>query len=243
MPEVTPKVSILLPTHDRPGPVFFEAAVESILAQSLSDWELIVIQNGTPAQIDYTASRDLTLKDERARWLVRANAGLPEAINYGLEYARGRYLWIMEDDDLAHPDFLRVLAGHLDRHTCGTVYCLQLETDMRGQPDWRCHVRGRYGPEGIPTYTPELLRRQNLFNHPQRLTRLELVRRVGGCDPAAGGASDWDLNLKLQPFGICELRQFLSIHRWHTRNYCQLGDALRGRALYIRRKLERGEYD
>src|SRR5919198_6646006 len=79
-----PRVSVLMPTYDHAH--FILRAIDSLLAQTLTDWELIIVDDGSP---DDTA--DLVkpyLADERIRYhRLEGNAGLGTALNYALTYA------------------------------------------------------------------------------------------------------------------------------------------------------------
>ena len=86
--------------------------IDSILAQSIGDWELIVVDDGssdcTPEVIDEYAG-----KDERIRAIHIANGGVSNARNVGLEAARGEYVMFVDSDDWLEPDYLREVESHM----------------------------------------------------------------------------------------------------------------------------------
>lgn len=107
-----PHVSVLMPTFDRAP--FIPRAVDSLRAQTLADWELVIVddgsRDGTP-----DAVRPL-LADERIRYhRLPTNRGLGAALNVGLGLARASRVAYLPDDDLFHREHLAALAALLDR--------------------------------------------------------------------------------------------------------------------------------
>jgi hypothetical protein len=107
----TPTVSVLMPTF-RQAP-FIRRAVESLLAQTLQDWELIVVDDGSPD--DTAAMLAPFLADPRVRYeRLERNTGLGAALNHATALARGRYLAYLPSDDIYYPEHLAALAAILD---------------------------------------------------------------------------------------------------------------------------------
>src|SRR5689334_15893775 len=82
-----PTVSVLLPMYDRAG--YLPAAIESVLAQSFTDFELIVVDDGSSDGTDGVRAR---IDDPRLRVVRRPHAGCAAALNAGLAVARGRHI-------------------------------------------------------------------------------------------------------------------------------------------------------
>ena len=107
-----PKVSVLIPVYNRER--YVGAAVDSILAQSLSDYEILLIDDGsTDRSLDvmqaYTDPRVRVVCNER-------NLGIPRTRNIGLQLAHGEYIALLDSDDVAHPQRLEKQVAFLDRH-------------------------------------------------------------------------------------------------------------------------------
>lgn len=106
-----PLVSVLMPTYGQAA--FVTRAIESLLAQTLRDWELVILDDGSP---DDTA--DVVrpyLADPRVRYTRRErNGGLGDALNAAMGLARGRYMAYLPSDDLYYPEHLAGLAAILD---------------------------------------------------------------------------------------------------------------------------------
>lgn len=106
-------VSIIIPSYNHLA--YIPKAVESVLEQTHSDLELIIIDDGST---DDSLAYLQALTDPRVRLVAQANAGAHNAINRGLEMARGEYLAILNSDDIFHPDRLKIC---LERLASGDV--------------------------------------------------------------------------------------------------------------------------
>lgn len=108
----SPKVSVLMAVKD--GEKYVRAAIESILTQTFSDFECIIINDGSN---DATADIISEYSDSRIIFLSnQSNLGLSKSLNIGLEKARGIYLARMDADDIAVSDRLSLQVNHLDMH-------------------------------------------------------------------------------------------------------------------------------
>ena len=113
-PTSDPLVSIILPVHN--GGLQLAVAVHSIVAQTLRDWELIVIDDGSSDGAIEDLRRDLG----DSRLVISGdsrNVGLSARLNEGVSMARGRYIARMDHDDIAHPDRLRLQVDLMTRQT------------------------------------------------------------------------------------------------------------------------------
>ena len=120
-----PRVSVLMTTYN--GERFLSEAIESVLKQSLTDLELIVVDDGS---MDSSGSiiRSFCARDSRVRGVfLERNLGIPKAANRGLQISRGEYVARMDSDDSCHCDRLRIQVSYLDKHPdvhlLGCCYC------------------------------------------------------------------------------------------------------------------------
>ena len=101
-----PKVSIVVPIYNVEK--YLRECVDSILAQTLKDIEVILVDDGSPdgspAIIDEYAKLD-----KRVVPVHRKNGGYSKAVNYGISIARGEYIGIIESDDWIEPDMYEKL--------------------------------------------------------------------------------------------------------------------------------------
>lgn len=108
----TPKVTIYVPSKNYGR--FLQQAVESVLRQSMDDWELLLFDDGST---DNSAEvMRLYEGDPRVRVFHTGGLGLPGVANFALREARGKYLIRLDGDDVFEENILLVLANHLDRN-------------------------------------------------------------------------------------------------------------------------------
>ena len=96
---IAPAVSVVLPVYNCPH--YVGGAIESVLAQTFPDFELIVIDDGSQDETP-TVLRRYT--DPRIRLVTQENRGLAATLNRGIELARGRYIARQDQDDIALPE-------------------------------------------------------------------------------------------------------------------------------------------
>lgn len=102
-----PKVTIIMATYNRAHLIV--EALESVMAQSLKDWECLIIDDGGTDNTKETISTILK-HDTRFQFFERPKSykkGLPGCRNYGLDIANGNFLIFFDDDDVVHPENLK----------------------------------------------------------------------------------------------------------------------------------------
>ncbi|MDZ7839983.1 MAG: glycosyltransferase family A protein [Gammaproteobacteria bacterium] len=107
-----PRVTVFIPVHNRED--YICTAVNSVLAQTYTDFELLVVDDGST---DATRDRLLRYRDPRLRVESSdANFGIPATRNRGLALARGNYIALLDSDDYAYPQRLARQVEWLDEH-------------------------------------------------------------------------------------------------------------------------------
>ena len=105
-----PKVSVIVPAYNVAR--FIDGAIDSVLTQSFTDFELLIVNDGST---DDTLERCQRYLDPRIRIVDQKNRGLAGARNSGIREARGDYLAFLDADDLWRSDKLERHVVHLDR--------------------------------------------------------------------------------------------------------------------------------
>lgn len=101
-----------MPTYNK-GP-FLQEAIDSIVAQTFADWELLIVDDGSTDETKQILSR---CDDPRIRvFTTSTNVGRSRARNIALARARGRYIAIFDSDDLSRPSRLEKQVAFLDAH-------------------------------------------------------------------------------------------------------------------------------
>lgn len=97
------KISIIMPVYKVEE--YVGKAIESILAQTFSDWEFLIVDDGTPDKSGEICE-EYAAKDSRIKVYHKENGGAPSARNLAIEKAVGKYMYFMDSDDWAEPQML-----------------------------------------------------------------------------------------------------------------------------------------
>jgi len=178
-----PIVSFVMPIRN--GMPFLDEALRSVFEQTLDDFELIVVDDGsTDATPDVLARQ----RDERLRVLDGAGAGLVAALTHALSEARGAYVARMDADDVSEPQRLERQVELLDRNPrVGMVASWTSIIDADGRELRR---------EPLPTRHQDLLRRlllRNPFAHGSVVLRRAALDEATGYRVDYGANEDYDL--------------------------------------------------
>ncbi|MDY0177207.1 MAG: glycosyltransferase [Lentisphaeria bacterium] len=123
-----PIISVIVPIY-KVEP-YLPACLDSILAQSFTNFELILVNDGSPDNCG-AISEAYAARDRRIQVIHKTNGGLSDARNAGLDRAKGDYISFIDSDDWVAPDFLESLLGALQRQKADIAVCNMLEA----QPD------------------------------------------------------------------------------------------------------------
>ena len=207
----SPDVSVVMPVHD--GQRWLSQAIDSILAQTHRDLELIVIDDGsqdqTPAILDSFAHRD-----GRVRVVTQAKLGIVAALNRGIAAAAAPLIARLDADDVALPSRLELqLAEFRQRSRLVLLGSLAEKIDDEGQ---RTGTMGQdFGRRNLKAG----LRTRNPFVHSSVMFDKAVAQRCGGYRMAFEGAEDFDLWLRMSEAGeVAIAPTILTQYRIHGGN-------------------------
>jgi len=103
-----------MPTYNRHA--YLPEAIDSILQQTMPDFELIIINDGSTAEKVLEILSEAERTDSRVRLVHQDNQGLAGARNSGVRCASAPLIALMDDDDISHPDRLLLQSKHLERN-------------------------------------------------------------------------------------------------------------------------------
>lgn len=209
-PEAVPRVSIVIPAYN--SDQYVGETIESVIAQTMSHWELLVFDDGsTDSTAD--AARTAAANDPRITVLRGPNGGVAKARNRGFAATdrRTEFVIFLDSDDVWQTDSLELLVGHLERHPeHGSVYgsarCIDaggaaivgddLPERMRERWEYRDGTMISLEPEQ-PTTFATLVGHNWVVTPGLHLIRRAVLEKVGAFDPRTDPADDWDLVLRL----------------------------------------------
>lgn len=212
MAENAPLISVLMPVYNAGR--YVADAVESVLSQTLGDFEFLILDDGSTDD-SLGALRRYEGRDPRIRLIARPNRGVSASLRELVEQSRGALLARMDADDVALPDRFARQAEYLRAHPdCVLVGSRVLVIDPEGDPlcDW-CTEQGHEAIEA------RYLRAERVtpISHPSVMMRREAVLNAGNYRPYA--LEDVDLFLRLGERGrLVNLPEVLLRYRIHAGN-------------------------
>ena len=127
-----PKVSILIPVYDVEQ--YLPTCLDSVLAQTLHDWEAICVNDGSPDKCGEILEK-YAQKDSRIKIITKENQGLSAARNDALNLAEGDYICLLDSDDELAPEFLEQMCDLLDQSGADIALCQTQQGEE--QPNWQ----------------------------------------------------------------------------------------------------------
>lgn len=182
-----PTFSIIMPVFNTAS-VELTAAIESVLGQSYTNWELCIADDASPNPeirplLETFAQRDarikLTFQNERG--------GISKAANAAWQMASGDFIAFVDHDDTLAPHALAYVCETLDRSPeADLIYSDEDKLDSKGR---------RFDPFFKPDWSPDLLLSENYICH-LLILRQDLVQKIGGFHSDCDGSQDYDLILR-----------------------------------------------
>ena len=178
-----PLVSVITPVFNRAGSI--ERCIASVLAQTYSNLEYIVIDGGsTDGTVELVRSRGEAI----SFWCSEPDAGISDAFNKGIASARGSIIAILNSDDWYEKDAIQIAVEGMRRTGCD-VFVAALRCWRRGVPQFVQHSN------------LHRLRRENTINHPSAFVLRSAYERWGLYRTEYRVAMDYEFFLRLHAAG------------------------------------------
>lgn len=204
-----PLVSVVMSVYN--GEKYLREAIDSILNQTFTDFEFIIINDGST---DGTLKIIKSYKDPRIVLISRKNKGLVTSLNEGIEKARGKYIARMDADDVSLPERFEKQVEYLILHEEYAVVGSRIqEIDDSGAPHYRIVLSNE-----LPNNSLELsLFFCNSLAHGTVLIRTDMMRTVGGYSLQHWPAEDYELWGRISKVGrLAVLDEVLYLYRFNN---------------------------
>ncbi|OGM93849.1 hypothetical protein A2524_00620 [Candidatus Wolfebacteria bacterium RIFOXYD12_FULL_48_21] len=201
----TPLISVIMPVYNAER--FVKEAIESILHQTFTDFEFIIINDGSS---DRSAEIIKSFTDPRIHMVSQSNTGIIGALNTGLKIAQGTYIARMDADDMSEPVRLEkqvtFLRGHPDIALCGTWAKTISDTgEETGAYDY---------PSTTHAEIKRAMLRHNPFIHPSVMFTKQAIEKVGRYRQEYKHAEDYELWTRIvATFNTANLPEYLFKYR------------------------------
>lgn len=188
----SPTVSVVIPVYN--GAALLERALESVRAQRYTDYEVLVVDDGSADGSAAVAARYLAQPGVVGRCLRQSHRQVAAARNAGIREARGAYIALLDHDDLWYPDKLRVVMAEFARHPEAGLVC----HDEHIVRDGRRLRTARNGP-AVDRMYERLLFSGNTLCVSSTVFRRDSALAIGGFreDPRLDTVEDYDFWLRL----------------------------------------------
>lgn len=115
-----PLISVIVPVYKVEQ--YLHTCIESVLNQTYSNWELILVDDGSPDNCPQICD-GYASKDARIKVIHKINGGLSSARNVGLDIAKGEFVGFLDSDDFWHADYLKILLDLSVKYSADIVQC------------------------------------------------------------------------------------------------------------------------
>lgn len=189
---MNPKVTVLMSCRNS-NPKLLEKSIKAVLTQTFSDFEFVIIDDGSDKTLEPLVRSIST--DSRIRVYRLEPSGLGAALTYGIEQAKGEYIARIDDDDLMAHNRLQVQVSFLDDHP--EVSCVG---SQRYSYTGNRYIKHRKFPLSHNEILKTMLSLRWAMAHTALMYRRESVKKIG-CYRIKGTGEDMDLILQLGTVG------------------------------------------
>lgn len=184
--KIRPKISIVVPLYNTDID-FFRELLYSVHCQTYSNWELC-LADGSPKEL--TKIKKMCEKDKRIKYkFLGENKGISGNTNEALKLATGKYISLLDHDDMLSLDALyEVVKVINEKKNVDFIYSDEDKFHFIDEP--------RYAPHFKPDFAPDTLRSNNYICH-YSVFKKELLDKIGGFNNKYDGAQDYDLILRM----------------------------------------------
>lgn len=182
-----PLVSVLMTIHNHEN--FLKKSIYSIICQDYKNWELIAIDNGS---IDKTKKILEKIRDKRIiKKYLNKNIGRTNCLNYGLKFCKGKYIAILDSDDLAKKNRLSIQVNRMEENNN-----LWLTSSNYNLIDTKNKLIGERNINIDLNKNPRKILYENIISHSTVLYKKELIKKIGNYPKKFKYAQDYAFYLK-----------------------------------------------
>ncbi|BAY66033.1 family 2 glycosyl transferase [Calothrix brevissima NIES-22] len=206
------KISVIMPVWNSER--YLAEAVESVINQTFTDFELIALNDGSTDQ-SLQILKNFAQQDQRIKVISYEHQGYSPLLNLGLSMAKGEYIARMDSDDICTPERFEKQVEFLDNHLDYVAVGAQaLRIDPEGDPI--AYIDFPLDNDAIDT---SQMNGKGKIMHPASMIRKKVLLEINGYRPEFEPGEDYDLFLRLAEVGkLANLPDVLLKYRMHTKN-------------------------
>jgi glycosyltransferase involved in cell wall biosynthesis len=215
---IMPKVSVIIPAHN--AVKYLPNSLESLLQQSFTDWEALIINDGSTDEIEKWASE---ITDPRVTLILQSHQGVSIARNHGIGLSKGKYIAFLDADDLWEATKLEKQVNYLDRHlNVGLVYTWTAFVDESAKSTGRISSSNAQGKIWL-----QLLQNEIIPCTSTVMIRRDCFDGVGMFEAKLTHAEDLELWVRIaQKYPVGVIKEVLTQYRQHGSNTSKSRDKM-----------------
>lgn len=233
---MNPIVSIIMPIYNTE--IFLGAAIRSVLSQTFSSWELLLLDDESPGEAHLIASQFI---DSRIRYLVHPNSGPSFTRNRGIRESRGKYIAFLDSDDIWLPEKLeKQMEVFQSRPDVGVVFSQRDTIDQSG-----VLLPNGYKPQLYEGMILNQLWVDNFICMSSAIIRREAIDKIGFFDESLRMSEDFDYWLRVAcKIKFAAIQESLVQYRLHGDQISKKTDLRNQVCTHVRKRFEKenGEF-
>jgi glycosyltransferase involved in cell wall biosynthesis len=204
------KVSVIIPAYNAMN--YLPQTVESVLKQTFTDFELIIVNDGSSDGIEQWVD---TITDNRIRLISQKNQGTATARNTGIAHAKGAYIAFLDSDDLWEVSNLEKQVYCLNNNPdVGLVYVWVKSIDAEGND-----LAQIYGNDAEGDVWEKLLQENIIRTGSAAMVRSDCFEKSGVFDQNLKFAEDWEMWIRIaRNYSFAVIKEPLVDYRFHANN-------------------------
>lgn len=223
-------VSVVMAVYN--GEKFLVKSIESILCQTLKNFEFIIVNDGS-TDSSLKIIQEFSKKDSRIRVINKLNSGLTHSLNCGIDVARGEWIARIDADDIASKN--RLMEQYI--RGIGDDSLVLIGSSCWEIDEFENKIKKFDYPENHNDLKKNLIRMKNHFPHSSYFIKTKILKNINGYKVRMKRAQDYDLSLRLSKFGnITNISKPLIFLRRH-KNSISFSDQINQQIIYPRLSL------
>lgn len=230
-----PTISVIIPTYNSAS--LLKEAIQSVLDQSYTDYEIIVVDDGSTDNTREVVN-ELNQNSGKVRYHYQANRERSVARNHGISLAKGEYFAFLDADDKFLPDKLRIQVHVLeDNPDFGMAYSHSIAVDENGNPLSESSGLTKTRLSGC-IYPEMLFFKGTIITTPTVMVRARILSEIGGFDETMHICEDLDLWRRIaKRYKVLQIEEPLSVVRYRRNEQPPWMEYVQARTVYYQKAI------
>lgn len=187
-----PKISVIIPLYNEEKAIVH--TLESVFAQTFTDYEVIVVNDGSTDKSESTVQ---TIKNDKLRIISQINAGVAAARNTGIAHSQGEYIAFLDADDVWHPDYLKKQAATIAKFPDEVAFATAIYVENKAKKPQPALYNFPLPAEPKPLDYFQNSLKSSIIHTSAVIIKKEITETVGVFDTSIKSGQDTDLWIRI----------------------------------------------